>query len=261
MLNSHQKNKPNKYFNRSEYMNKILISSMMVASLSLLTACGGGSSNSDFDPVIGGDPDPGTPVAGVSPIVAFSSSGSNSTTFDNGTRTSTVYLDSGFEGDIEARTIQQTNGGFSSFYQETVLAAGIPSMNVNDVQRTQAFEFLCDDNSDIRVTISTDYSSGEEEISGSFNGVSQSCSSTYQSILPTNISTEDSIADLIIGFGDEDNFNTTLISTNCPEDDTYNIPDPEVTLCNGKILTNVIVTDEFNFEHVFTHQIQFDYSD
>ncbi len=251
-------------------MKNIIALTSLALSISLLSACGGGSSNSNnssaTDGGSGSSNNSGSTggTAGVNPITPLTSSKSQTYTVQGKNRTST--LESGFDGSIEAKTESKTFNGTDFVIQTIQLANGIPSLNVADLQKTEAIDITCDNGISGKLTRSYDYSSGNVVTSGTSSRGNISCTSTFQSILPTTITDETSIDILLQNWGDDDNLNngmqSGIISSTCPQDnssDELNNLDPTVVACTGSVLTNYTVTDDNNGIHKLSTKIIFDF--
>ncbi len=228
-------------------MNKILISVMMTASISLLTACGGGDSGSDNQGGSGMGTGTGIPVAGVTAFIPINSSGSNILEF--GELSANVNYGVGSEGDIELTLGTNTGADGASFvFPQIQLANGIPSMNVVDIQITEAYEFSCLNGDNIRATRTTDYSTGVEANSGTLNGQSLTCMNTYEVVLPATISDAESIQSLLL----DDELNTVELSSTCPNDLEGSDFTDDIFICDGSSVRNITVTDDNNVIHEMT---------
>jgi hypothetical protein len=211
-----------------------------------LTACS--SNNGSNDPAAGntsvaddsgattGD---GTEADGTSKpdgSVAFSCSNSQSFSIppspDTTATSSTAANESGSEGDIL----------FDCKTHRFSLTPGISSLNISDLQKRLDVDFSCPDGKEAKGNITFNYKTGEVTQTGSLNGQSASCTTTFISPLEAVISDAPSIRNLLVAWGNDDS-DPSVISSTCP-DDKNNLSDSfDQFNCSGTVSNNYTITD------------------
>ena len=195
-----------------------------------------------------------TPTNGVIPIVPLTSEG----TLELGNDGS-LLSEAGSQGLIISEITEETFGEFTIPSVSRSLAPGVPSLNIENVQRTQVLDFDCSSIGPVESTVMTNFSTGIENASGSADGQSLSCTTTYEVILPMTISTPESIESLLVEYGG-DTSSPTVLSTTCPtgNDDSLDV-DPAIEQCNGTVLTNYTITDDSGVEHKISERSTIDF--
>lgn len=229
-------------------MNKAIIVSS-IFSIALLSACGGGGStdnnidnnNVNTEPFAGG-------VNGIDPVVELRLKQLRSVEIQS--RTVLYTSEGGFDGDILYITQNYPDGTSNEVFQ---LATGKSSLNIKDVQREQSAKFTCNDGSDVRINISTDFSSGEVITTGEHNSQKIDCESGFSSLLPTTVFDQKSITDLLQGCGTD---YATADYSNC----NHQIEDMNGFSkdCVGEELVNYTITDDTGGIHKLTTKVSFD---
>ena len=194
-----------------------------------LTAC---SSNNGSD----------DPAEGNNGNVAFSCSNSQSFTIPpspNITATSsTAANESGSEGDVL----------FNCKTHRFSLTPGISSLNISDLQKRLDVDFSCPDGKEAKGNITFNYKTGEVTQTGSLNGQSASCTTTFISPLEAVISDAPSIRNLLVAWGNDDS-DPSVISSTCP-DDKNNLSDIfDHFNCSGTVSNNYTITDHNGKTH------------
>ena len=201
--------------------------------------------------LIGTDPFKSGDTAGVDPVTLLTNSDSSIITRD-GQRT-TLTIEGGFSGGLELISDIDTH--------IITLANGIPSINVVNVQRTLAIDFSCSDGTSFNATKTSDFLTGRVDSNGIINGQTHNCTSTFRTVLPTTITGDLSIKNLLVVWGSDDALvnavQTGLISTTCPQDDALDNLNPFVISCSGNRLENHTVTDINNGMHEISTKLTF----
>ena len=214
-------------------MNKKIKLVTLALSVTLLSACGGGSSGDSVDTTI------------EEPITPYTSFGSD----QNQGRT--VSTAAGFDGDISVIIDEFNEPDFE-------LVNGIASMNIDNVERSETYTFNCPDGSNAKVSFFENYATGVEEISATVNGQTVNCTTTYPiGFFPTTIGSSESIYNLLV-FSDVSDTGE-YIFTNCPDESSTNNPlnqnlNPNPSLCETGLFTDTIVTDDNGKTHLISYE-------
>jgi len=145
----------------------------------------------------------------------------------------TIKSESGSDGDIQFDCNTNSNK-FS-------LTPGITSLNIIDLQKITDFNFSCNDGNKRKGNIKYDYKSGVITYTGTVNGQSASCTDTFISPLEAIISTDKSIRQLLLSWGDND---ADLTSSTCPTDEEGKlIENFEVNVCSGTFNSHYTIID------------------
>lgn len=233
-------------------MNKYTLLGLAVSTL-LLTGCGGGGNSSDEDTGTGdtGTGDTGAGDTGTTSTPIAQLTCSDASLF--GGRTTT--LQSGNQGDIEY------NCRFPNLDEPTGLqfnlASGIPSLNIVDIQKTAYIDISCTNDGSGTGTTTYNYTTGRVVRSGTFNGQSLSCTSTFSSPLEKTVTDNDSMADLFQEWGtDTERQNageTGLLNTTCPQgDDDISDINLVTQACTGFFLENYTIKDDSGKTHTLS---------
>lgn len=211
-------------------------------------------------------------VSGVEPVTPLTIS--KNSTFDLLGRQISLTGEGGSDGDIEVvvggttppslrLALESDPGDFENNFPQLQLKEGVPSISVKAVQRTMAIDFSCDDGTGIRSSTSSDFVTGVVNSQGVVDGANLSCTSTFQSVLPTTIPGMFTVKGLLEDWGTDDDKSkpieeTGLISTTCPQDGSgFDDNNPFFENCSGSILTNYRVTDSSDRVHNAASKITF----
>ncbi|MCK5896500.1 MAG: hypothetical protein KAG20_06825 [Cocleimonas sp.] len=229
-------------------MNKVIIATSLL-SLALLGGCGGSSGNGGGNneepivkqPFLGG-------VNGVDPVVKLTLKQPRSVKV--GTRTVLYTSEGGHDGTIQYITQNYQNGTSNEVF---LLATGVSSVEIKDVQRNKSTDLVCKDGSTLKLKIYSDLSSGEMVTTGTNNGINISCKSKFDSLLPTTVFDQQSITALLDGWGAD---YSAAVFSNC----THQIEDMDGFSkdCSGAELVNYTLTDTTGVVHKLTTKVSFE---
>jgi len=208
-----------------------------------LTACGsndpteGNTGVADDSGTATGD---GTEADGTSKPdgnVAFSCSNSQSFSIppspDTTATSTTAANESGSEGDIL----------FDCKTHRFSLTPGISSLNIIDLQKRLDVDFSCPDGKEAKGNVTFNYKTGDVTQTGSLNGRSISCTTTFISPLEAIISDASSIRYLLVTWGGGDDDNPKVINTNCLDGENSLPGNLEQFNCSGTVSNNYTITD------------------
>lgn len=168
--------------------------------------------------------------------VAFSCSESQSFTIPPNpqiTATSaTTKSESGSEGDI---LFDCKSNRFS-------LTPGINSLNLINLQKRTDFDFSCNNKLEAKGNLKFDYKAGTVTYTGTINGQSASCTSTFTSPLETEISDDVSISKLLVFWGTDEG-NGDFLSTTCENNEDKITGEFNQFSCSGASRSNYTVMD------------------
>ncbi len=197
------------------------------------------------------NPTSGGELTRITPITPFTTSETTTNTIGPLTFT----YESGFEGDIEAISRPVESGPGAYLDQVIQFRAGITSMTINQIKRDIGVEVTCASGDDSYSTKTVDFSSGVVVDKGLKNGQLFSCSSTYQSVVPTTISNDEAELQSLISTWATDRPHGNAISTNCPVvEDVIGSEER----CTIDLLTNYLITDDTSKQHKVSTRTKYD---
>lgn len=168
--------------------------------------------------------------------VAFSCSESQSFTIPPNPHimatSATTKNESGSEGDI---LFDCKSNHFS-------LTPGMNSLNLIDLQKRTDFDFSCENKLEAEGNLKFDYKAGTVTYTGTTNGQSTSCTSTFNSPLETNISDDTSIRKLLTSWGSDEG-NGDFLSTTCENNEDEITGKFNKFSCSGASSSNYTMMD------------------